>query len=192
MHGPSQERVTFDETTAAVLAAFADTLVPPGEGFPAPSEVRIVEDFMTRYVEPDESASGRPPGVTVGDVAELVRVLGASFATDGERERVAAVSEFEASDPLVFGKLQMLVYAGYYSRPEVRSAIAGNLDAGRDFRGTPQPHGYADVIEPWDTSALSRRGSFVRTEEVAPVDADKLAALVDEYRAAADRNGGAA
>ncbi|MDF2826242.1 MAG: hypothetical protein K0R68_3650, partial [Mycobacterium sp.] len=40
---------TDDETT--VIEAIADTLIPPGDGFPAPSAVGIA-DFFGRYTTP--------------------------------------------------------------------------------------------------------------------------------------------
>lgn len=186
MLGPTKSRVTFDEPTAAILAAFADTLIPPGEGFPAPSEARIVEDFMERYVASGDEPVLYAPGVTLADVAALAAALGDGFATAAEDERVAAVSALESGEAELFARLQSLVYAGYYSRPRVRAAIAANLEAGRDFRGAPQPYGYDDVIEQWDESRLPKRGSYVKTDEVTRVDEDALRALVGSWPA----NGG--
>lgn len=192
MHGPSQERVTFDEETAGVLAALADTLIPGEGAFPAPSAVRVVEDFMTRYVAADETEVIYLPAVMLGDVVATVDRLGPGFAAAGEEDRVAAVSALESEEAELFAKFRALVYAGYYSRPEVRTAIAGTLKAGRDFRGTPQPYGYADVIEDWDESLLNRNGSYVKTTEVEPVDPDKLGALAASLQSGREQNGDAA
>lgn len=192
MHGPSQDRVSFDPGTAGVLAAFADTLIPPEGAFPAPSAIRVVEDFMTRYVVADDAEVVYLPAVTEADVAALVGRLETGFAEAGQEERSAALTAMEAEEAELFGRLRLLVYAGYYSRPEVRAAIANTLAAGRDFRGTPQPYGYADAIEDWDESLLNRSGSYVRTEEVEPVDPDKLAALVASFAASDDESGATA
>ena len=186
MHGPTQERVQFDAATAAMLAAVADTLIPAGDGFPVPSELRIVEDFMTRYVAAGDTALYLP-GVSEADVAALAGRLAEGFASAAEPERTAAVTELESAEPELFGRLRALVYAGYYSRPGVRAAIAAQLTAGHDFRGAPQPYGYADVIEEWDMDLIKREGSYIATEDVVRVDAVKLAALVAAFEA--ERNG---
>jgi hypothetical protein len=192
MHGPSQDRVSFDDESADVLAALADTLIPPGAGFPAPSAVRIVEDFMTRYVAADDAAIIYLPAVTLSDVKALVQRVGAAFAGQSGDERTTAVRALENDDAELFAKLRGLVYAGYYSRPEVRSAIATSLEAGRDFRGAPQPYGYVDVIEEWDVSLLNRNGSYLKTDEVEPVDPEKLEALVASLQPSSGQNGGGA
>lgn len=177
MLGPTQERVSFDERTVALLAAFADTLVPGGAGFPAASRIRIVEDFMTRYVVPDGTSPLYAPGVTLSDVSALAEALGEGFADAAQERRAVAVTELTEAQPELFARLQALVYSGYYSRPEVRTAIANNLEAGRDYRRAPQPYGYLDVTEPWDESLISTRGSYVRTEEMRPIDPKVLAEL---------------
>lgn len=195
MLGPTQERVSFDAPTAALLAAFADTLVPGGAGFPAAGPIRVVEDFMTRYVVPDGTTPLYAPGVTVGDVAALGAAIGEGFAAASQETRAAAVARLAQEQPELFARLQSLVYAGYYSRPEVRSAIANTLEAGRDYRRAPQPYGYLDVTEPWDESLISTRGSYLRTEQVRPIDrqvlADLRASMEAELKAAAqvEQNG---
>lgn len=190
MDGPTVDRMSFDEATATLLAAFADTLIPGGQGFPSPSAIRIVEDFMTRYVAPDGTTPLYAPGVTVSDVRALSEAVDDDFAAAGTETRVAAVAALEEDQPELFGRLQALVYAGYYSRPEVRTAIANTLEAGRDYRRAPQPYGYLDVIEPWDETLISTRGSYVRAEDVRPIDPDVLAALKASWRA--EQNGSVA
>jgi hypothetical protein len=184
------ERVSFDEATAATLAAFADTLIPGGQGFPPPSAIRIVEDFMTRYVAPDGTTPLYAPAVTVSDVAALTAALGDGFAAAAAGERGDAVAALEQAEPELFARLQALVYAGYYSRPETRTAIANTVEAGRDWRGAPQPYGYLDVIEPWDESLISTRGSYIRTEDMRPIDPNALAQL--KAALAAEQNGSVA
>jgi hypothetical protein len=183
MHGPTQQRVLLDESEAALLAAFADTLIPGGGAFPPPSAIRIVEDFMTRYIAEDGTSPLYLPGVTRSDVAALADAVGTGFAEADAEARTSAVADLEREQPELFARLRALVYAGYYSRPEVRTAIANALEAGRDLRRAPQPYGYLDVIEPWDESLLSKVGSYVKTEEVRPIDRDRLAKLVAKQAA---------
>lgn len=181
MTGPTPRQVSLDAATAALLGAFADTLIPPGGGFPAPSEARIVEDFICRYVAAESAETVYPPAVTEGDLATLGAALGAGFAGAAAAQRTDTVAVLEAERPELFGRLRMLVYAGYYSRPPVRAAIASELEAGRDYRGAPLPYGYDDVIEDWDESLLSDVGGYRATDEVGPVDRGALARLVESF-----------
>jgi hypothetical protein len=183
MPGPSQAKVDLGPERTRLLAAFADTLIPAGDGFPAAGGVRIVEDFMVRYVAPDGTEPAYLPGVSESDVSTLADRLGSDFVEADEAGRNAAVASFQSAEPALFGAFQLMVYAGYYSRPRVRTAIADELDAGRDFRGAPQPYGYGDVIEEWDESLISGVGGYLGTEDVVPVDRDALEKLVESFGA---------
>jgi gluconate 2-dehydrogenase subunit 3-like protein len=190
VRGPSQDRVSFETATVGLLNAFCDTLLPGGDGFPAPSAIRIVEDFMARYVAPDGQEIIYLPAVTLADVSALADALDEGFVAASPEARAAMVAAFESGDPDRFARLRALVYAGYYSRPEVRSAIANTLDAGRDFRRAPQPYGYEDVMEGWDESLLNHRGRYLATADVRPVDAGKRAALLTSSGDVGSADGG--
>jgi hypothetical protein len=141
-------------------------------------------------VAPDAATPLYAPAVTVSDVSALAAAVGGGFAAAGPQERADAVAALEQAEPELFARLQALVYAGYYSRPETRTAIATTVEAGRDWRGAPQPYGYLDVIEPWDESLLSTRGSYIKTEDVRPIAPEALDAL--KAALAAEQNGSAA
>lgn len=160
----------FSAGRADVLGAVADTLVPAGEGFPAPSEAGVVA-FLGRYVTPSGQDPRWYPFVGEDDLVAHVDGLGSSFGNGSEAERVEALRTLERQEPEFFTRLRDLVYQAYYSRPEVVAAINRELPAGRDYRVSPQPFGYLDTIADWDEDLLARvEGDYLRTEDVVRVD----------------------
>lgn len=154
---------------AATFDAVADTLIPPDNGFPAPSEVGV-RAFAERYVAPDGQPATWYPFLTADELHRQLDALdGLAHAAPSERIRV--LKAVESDTPAFFAAVRDLVYQGYYSRPEVVRAINERLPAGRDYRITPQPYGYAEVIEDWDDALLSRvRGTYTATEDVVRLD----------------------
>jgi hypothetical protein len=162
--------VTFTDQQIAILKAASDEIIPPGGGFPAPSTVRVVEDFMPRYITPRGEQPQHYPFVAEADFKASVDALGQRFLDTHSAKRVEILRATERDDPTFFLELKSLVYYGYYSRPVVTDAIRQNLEAGRDYRGAPQPYGYARCIEDWDMSKLPRgRGRYTPTAEVKRV-----------------------
>lgn len=162
-------QVEFDTATKVLINALADTLIPPGGGYPAPSAVDIV-GFFRRYVTPSGQEARWYPFVSVDHIARVSEWLSTEFTQSDEAARVAAVAHLEHQHVEEFSRLRDLVYHAYYSRPAVISAINAQSAAGRDYRVSPQPYGYADTIDDWDEELLSRvRGTYQRTEDVARV-----------------------
>jgi hypothetical protein len=168
--GGNRIPIDFSAEQVAALEAAADELIPPGDGFPAPSEVGIVE-YIARFVTPRDRDSTQFPDVPEDAFkADLDRLLGPAFVDADGAGRVAALQQIEADEAVFFGQLRNLVYYGYYSRREVVRAINRTLAAGRDYQATPQPRGYWDVIEPWDESLLKDvTGDYIRTEDAKRV-----------------------
>jgi len=161
--------VEFEEAQAAAIDALADTLIPEEGGFPAPSSVNVL-GFFRRYVTPKGQPAVWYPFLSAEDIAGICGWLGDGFAAADEDSRVAAVGVVERDHAEMFNRVRDLVYQAYYSRPEVIAAINAQLPAGKDYRITPQPFGYADVIEDWDEDLLGRvQGSYIRTEDVTRV-----------------------
>jgi len=159
----------FDTATTVLINTLADTLIPPSGGYPAPSAVDIV-GFFRRYVTPAGQEARWYPFVSIEHIACAAEWLGAGFAQSDEVAKVAAVARMEQEHVEEFSRLRDLVYHGYYSRPAVITAINTQSPAGRDYRISPQPYGYADTIDDWDEELLSRvRGTYTRTEEVVRV-----------------------
>ncbi|NMR21695.1 gluconate 2-dehydrogenase subunit 3 family protein [Cellulomonas fimi] len=169
--------VQFTDEQAAVLDAVADEIIPGGDGFPAPSSVNIV-GFFARYVTPaSEEAKWYPFLPEIEFKARLGKLAGKLMARD-PLGRVEVLRRLEADDAEFFTRVRDVVYYGYYSRPEVIRAINIHLEAGKDYRYSPQPFGYSDSMADWDEALLSRvTGTYIRTQDVRPVDLpDDLAA----------------
>ena len=180
--GGLAEPVRFSDSEAAVIEALADTMIPPGRGFPAPSEVGIV-DFFGRYTAPVGQRATLYPFVEEESLkADLAR-LGDGFVAADVDGRTEEVARLESDEEELFGKLRALVYYGYYSATEVTLAIQREIPAGRDYHGPPLPYGYLHCIEDWDDELLATAGQgagYVATEDVVPVDLSKLSWLQQE------------
>jgi hypothetical protein len=166
--------VQFTETQAAVLNAVADTLIPPADGWPAPSEVDIVA-FAGRYTTPTGYKNKHYPFASEDEFKAGLDRLGAGFAGGSQKSRTDAIAALESAEDPLFEQLRALVYYGYYSRPEVTLAIRKNIPAGRDYHGPPLPYGYLETTEPWDEETLSVAGeghgaTYLETDAVRPLD----------------------
>jgi hypothetical protein len=168
--GAVDAAVGFNDRQVAILKAASDEIIPPGAGFPAPSAVGVVEDFMPRYITPRGEEPQHFPFVAEAEFKSAVDALGQGFVDAGSDRRVEMLRAVERDNSTFFVHLRDLVYYGYYSRPAVTEAIRANLEAGRDYHGAPQPYGYAETMEDWDVSMLPRgRGRYIPTAEVKRV-----------------------
>ncbi len=169
--------VQFSEQQTAILNAAADEIIPPGGGFPAPSEVNIV-NFIGRYLAPSGEDPIHYPFAGEDDFKAAVDSLGEDFLSDDSKGRVETLERVEKEEEAFFDQLRSLVYYGYYSMTEVTLAIRKNLPAGRDYHGPPQPYGYISTIEWWDEDTLASRGGgcdgYIATEDVERVDLSKV------------------
>jgi hypothetical protein len=174
--GGLAQPVAFDATQTAVLNAFADTMIPPHDDWPTPSEVGIAV-FVGKYITPTGYQNKHFPFADEDGVKGGLDTLGQGFVdadTAGRRRAVQALED--AEDPL-FEQLRALVYYGYYSRPEVTLAIRRNVPAGKDYHGPPLPYGYLEFTEEWDESLLASAGgagSYLATDDVRRVDLSKV------------------
>jgi hypothetical protein len=168
--GGNPKPIEFTPDQVAALEAAADELIPGGDGFPAPSEVNVL-DYIARYVTPRSKDHTQFPNAHEDDFkANVDAFLGRGFVDGDANGRIATLKRIEAEQPEFFQQLRNLVYYGYYSRREVVRAINRNLPAGRDYRAAPQPYGYWDVIEPWDEGLLAGVvGDYIRTDDAKRV-----------------------
>lgn len=174
--GGLERPVTFTDEQNAVLQAVADTMIPPAEGWPAPSEVDIVT-FVGRYVTPSGYSNKHFPFATEDEFKAGLGRLGWTFVSAGEQDRTAAIAALESAVDPLFEQLRSLVYYGYYSRPEVTLAIRKNLLAGGDYHGPPLPYGYLETTEPWDEATLATAGGgsgYLETGAVRRVDLSQI------------------
>lgn len=166
----------FTEKQTDILNAVADELIPPGEGFPAPSEVDVV-GFIARYVTPSGYEAKHYPFAAEDNFKADVDSLGDDFLSADSNGSVEALKKVEKDNEEFFEQLRSLVYYGYYSRTEVTMAIRANIPAGRDYHGPPLPEGYIRCIEPWDDEILAARGGgsgYIATEDVERIDLGKI------------------
>ncbi|GFG53513.1 hypothetical protein CQY20_22155 [Mycolicibacterium agri] len=168
--------VQFDEAETKIIAAIADTLIPPGNGFPAPSEVGIA-NFFGRYTTPSGFRPKHYPYLGEDRLKSTLAVLGEEFADSDAQARTQVLQRMEKDDEEIFGQLRSLVYYGYYCADSVIAAIQREIPAGRDYHGPPLPYGYLHCIEDWDDESLATAGQgagYIRTEDVVRVDLSKL------------------
>ncbi|WP_158628572.1 gluconate 2-dehydrogenase subunit 3 family protein [Saccharopolyspora rhizosphaerae] len=162
--------IRLTERQGTVLNAVADEFIPGGDGFPPPSDVDVLS-FITRYVTPAGQDAKWFPFLGENDFKARLEKLGDSFLQATSAERVAILSGLEWDEPEFFGHLRDVVYYAYYSRPAVVHTMNRSLRAGRDYRLSPQPYGYTDVMDDWDDELLARvRGSYRRTAEVRRIE----------------------
>jgi hypothetical protein len=159
-----RERVT--------LGVALDALLPAEGSFPWPSEIRVIDDFILRRVPVAGLGQVPYPGLDESDLRAILTALAE------QPEMTAALARLERDDPVHFLAFWRLAVYGYYSRPEVISAVARDLAP--DYHGAPQPLGYAHAIPAWDASnALQNprqpHGIWQRTEDVRRVELNALA-----------------
>lgn len=161
--------LVFTPAQTATLHAIVDQLIPPGDGFPAPSQVNVIH-FFGKYIAPE---GHEPKWFPFFGETEFRAWLDAleGFAQLPPREQIRTLETLEQTDGLFFARVRDLTYYAYYSRPPVINAINENLKAGKDLRNSPQPYGYSDTMDDWDEELLNRvRGNYTRTEDVRPVN----------------------
>lgn len=171
--------VLFNEAETTVIEAIADTVIPAGAGFPAPSAVGIV-DFFGRYTTPNGYRAKHYPYLEEADLKASLARLGDGFVSSDAENRTQEIKRLEKEQEELFGQLRSLVYYGYYAAGEVTAAIARQIPAGRDYHGSPLPYGYLHCIEDWDDEALATAGQgagYIATDRVARVDLSKLTFL---------------
>jgi hypothetical protein len=162
--------ISITPTQISVLTAMADRLIPGGGGFPAPSEVDVVS-FFRRYIAPVGQEPKWFPFIGELEFQARLDALGEEFVRSSPAAQVETLQTLEKTEEFFFARIRDLTYYAYYSRPAVITAINANLEAGKDLRNSPQPFGYSDTMDDWDEQLLSRvRGTYVRTEDVRPVE----------------------
>jgi hypothetical protein len=167
--GGNRVPIVFSERQRAVLDAITDEIVPPGEGFPAPSEVHVVEEFFTRYVAPAAARTVHFPGAAEEPFKAMVDEVAPRIEAGDRAARIAVLQQLERTRPEFFGQLRALTYAGYYSRRAVVLAIRELLEAGRDYNGPPLPYGYDRSTHDWSGLTPPAEGRYTPTGDVQRV-----------------------
>jgi hypothetical protein len=154
-----------EERTRATVLAFAGTLIPGDDGFPAASGLDMAALLERRLAE---TAKG-------GGLRGLLIALGAAhppFAEASADERRERVAKFEAEQPDRFAEALKAVYLTYYEQPQVVAAIRA---LGFVYNDAPLPQGYPpEPFDPARDAPRHTRGRWIPTAEVAPVDTAHL------------------
>ena len=190
--GGVAQPVAFDATQRAVLDAIADTMIPPHDDWPTPSEVGIAV-FVGRYITPTGFKNKHFPFADEDGVKAGVDRLGQGFVDADLAGRTAAIKALEDAEDPLFEQLRALVYYGYYSRPEVTLAIRRNVPAGKDYHGPPLPYGYLEFTEDWDEQTLAVAGgggtTYLETDAVQRVDFSNIE-WINRRNLSGDTSGG--
>lgn len=169
--GGNRNPVVLTERQRNTLRAIVDEIIPPGEGFPAPSEVGVVDDFIPRYVTPRGARTAPFPAAREEEFCSGLDAVSAELQAADRDARIAVLCRLEADEPEFFGQLRALTYAGYYSRPAVVEVLRSTLDAARDYHGPPLPYGYDATTRDWDDLVPPADGRFIATLEVVRASA---------------------
>lgn len=155
--------MTPDEI-ANTLAAFVDVLIPGDADFPSASSAGT-HGLTAERIRAAQTTAG------VIALADALNANGPFLTGD----RVAAVAAFEAADPARFVFARFATYLAYYQTPAVILALQR---LGHDYHDAPQPLGY--VMAPFDPAVhtpKNSRGTYKKTDEIAPLDLSTLAEL---------------
>lgn len=148
----------------ALLAAFADTLLPGDDLFPAASAVGAHGLLAERL---RQRLGGE--GIDRCAAALLEASGGDRFADLRTEQRSDAVRRLETSDPELFELLRSILYYAYYQNPVVVRAIRA---LGWTYNDAPQPLGYP--LAPFDPTPdanlpAAPRGSYKPTATIVRV-----------------------
>lgn len=108
--------------TADTLNAYADTLIPGGDGWPAPSQAGVVAHAETAVTKNAALRGSLLFALQAVDV-HAGRSRQVPFAELGSGDKVEALTELESQNPAVFGAVRELIYDAYYSSAPVRAAV---------------------------------------------------------------------
>ncbi len=148
---------------AEAVLHLAATLLPGGAGFPAATATAAPDVLLRRLREADDAAPARL----------LAALADGRPLPDYPDAWVDAACRLEALEPALFTEFRKQAYLAYYEQPEVIAAIRG---LGHPYNDAPLPDGYpAAPFDPAQDAPRHRRGRWVDTEDVRPVNLGGLA-----------------
>lgn len=153
---PGERRLSDAQERA--LTPVLDEVIPPTDDGRLPGAGAL---GVARYVSHALGATPDMEAVIVRGLAALERIAGRQsphgFAALGKDERMAALGEVLAEEPMFLGMVMFHTYVGYYRDPRVAAAL------GLAAR-PPHPEGFP--VEPSDLATLlepvRRRGKLYR------------------------------
>ncbi|MBN9074416.1 MAG: hypothetical protein J0H34_23000 [Rhizobiales bacterium] len=150
---------------ARMLRLLVDELIPGSDRWPSASEAGVHGILSLRLF-------GDDAGDLAEKVADLVGWRAGSLESADAQVRITAVKGFQDIEPDLFDKLYTAAVLAYYETPFVVEAIR---ETGRPYTQHPHIHGYP--MAPFDAARDTpnhQRGSYLRTEDVVPLDTSKL------------------
>lgn len=146
---------------AAELAALAATLVPGGDGWPAADAIGVQGLLATRLSEEQGEEA-------LAALLVALEAAGGPLAPLDEAGRTAVLQRLERSEPDLFGWVRDAVFIAYYESPFTAAAINAK---GHPYRLRPHLSGYrVPRFDPALHAPKERRGRYIPTDEVRPVD----------------------
>ncbi|MBT1155547.1 hypothetical protein J1C56_08065 [Aminobacter anthyllidis] len=146
-----------------MLKHLVDELIPGDTRWPAASDVGVHGVVMLRLF------SGQPSRILEQLSTSLDR---SSDGLPGTANRAAIVQRFSDTQPALFEQIYTAAVLAYYEMPAVIEAIRAS---GRPYHASSHEVGYAmPVFDLERDTPRHGRGSYLRTEEVAPLDLSSL------------------
>ena len=153
------------KAAAGMLADFVEVLLPGDGSWPSGRAVGVQSILALRLLEQRGKAE-------FAKVAEALIAAGGPLAELEEAARIAVVTRFEATEPVLFGWLRDTAYVTYYENPFVAEVINAK---GHTYELRPHIKGYPVArFDPERHTPRHGRGRYVPTESVRRVDAAAL------------------
>jgi hypothetical protein len=148
-----------------LIRALVDELIPGADGWPSASDAGVHGIVALRVFADWSDAE-------ITALADLLGWQSGGLSSADAETRIASVTAFETADRDLFDRIYTAVTLAYYETPFVIEAIR---DTGRPYSHRPHVTGYD--MAPFDFAQDTpghRRGHYLNTEEVGPVDTSAL------------------
>lgn len=148
-----------------MLKHLVDELIPGDARWPAASEVGVHGVVMLRVFGGQSSPILEQLSTSLDSNSD-------GFPGTASTERMAIVQRFSETHPALFDQVYTATVLAYYEMPAVIEAIQAS---GRPYSACPHQDGYdMPVFELERDTPRHGRGSYLRTEDVAPLDLSSL------------------
>ncbi|UKA52219.1 hypothetical protein LFT48_21930 (plasmid) [Arthrobacter sp. FW305-123] len=165
MHGGYTNVRPLSAESRSAMNALIDTMIPPEDGWPSATDLRIA-DLAAVYLTPDDAELSLYPHFRLTEFFDMIAGNIGEMAELTPAERAAALGRFEQADAALFSRVRDFVYYVYYGHEDVVELIRQRTRHGKEFHGRPQPIGYDAVLENWGSRSFTTRGVFFTTDSV--------------------------
>lgn len=148
-----------------MLKHLVDELIPGNDRWPAASEVGVQGVVMQRLF-------GGQPSPILERLSSSLDRSSDGLPTTTSDNRTAIVQRFSEMHPALFDQIYTAAVLAYYEMPAVIEAIRAS---GRPYSASSHEGGHAmPVFDLERDTPRHGRGSYLRTEDVAPLDLSSL------------------